>query len=124
MHQQRKKIGKKKRVKKLIERVSFFIFFYTLVNIQLFSIVELAMILTGETRLKVKILILKHENDLEKAINEFIKSKKIIDIKYQISHFYAGNEQIYSFSALIMYENEPNIREIAIFSANIKSLFF
>ena len=75
-------------------------------NIQLFSIVELAMILTGETRLKVKIFDFEHENDLEKAINEFIKSKKIIDIKYQISHFYAGNEQIYSFSALIMYEND------------------
>ena len=64
------------------------------------------MILTGETRLKVKIFDFEHENDLETAINEFIKNKKIIDIKYQISHFYAGNEQIYSFSALIMYEND------------------
>ena len=36
------------------------------------------MILTGETRLKVKIFDFEHENDLEKAINEFIKSKKII----------------------------------------------
>ena len=45
------------------------------------------MILTGETRLKVKIFDFEHENDLEKAINEFIKSKKIIDIKYQISIF-------------------------------------
>ena len=44
------------------------------------------MILTGETRLKVKIFDFEHENDLEKAINEFIKSKKIIDIKYQIEH--------------------------------------
>lgn len=56
--------------------------------------------------MKVKIFDFEHETDLEKAINEFIKNKIVYDIKYQNSHFYAGNEQIYSFSALIMYDDE------------------
>ncbi|MBS1477019.1 MAG: sporulation protein Cse60 [Acholeplasmatales bacterium] len=59
--------------------------------------------------MKVKIFDFEHEVDLENAINNFIKNKKIIDIKYQNSHFYAGNEQIYSFSALIIYENDTKI---------------
>ncbi len=75
----------------------------------LFSISKLAIIYKGETRLKVKIFDFEHEVDLENAINNFIKNKKIIDIKYQNSHFYAGNEQIYSFSALIIYENDTKI---------------
>lgn len=55
--------------------------------------------------MQVKIFDFEHELDLEQAINNFIKDKKIIDIKYSISHFKYSNEQIFSFSALIMYEN-------------------
>ena len=53
----------------------------------------------------VKIFDFEHELDLEEAINAFLQNKSIevVDIKYQTSHFYAGNEQLFSFSALILY---------------------
>lgn len=54
--------------------------------------------------MKVKIFDFEHEEDLEKAVNEFIAGKpKIIDIQYQTSHFDCNGEQIFSFSCLIMY---------------------
>lgn len=58
--------------------------------------------------MKVKIFDFEHEKDLEEAINEFLKDKEI-DVKkieYRVSHFYALNEQVYSFSALILYEKD------------------
>ena len=56
--------------------------------------------------MKVKIFDFEHELDLEEAINSFLQNKtlEIIDIKYQTSHFYAGNEQLFSFSVLILYK--------------------
>lgn len=56
--------------------------------------------------MNVKIFDYEHEKDLEDAVNIFlqIKNMEIIDIKYQSSHFYAGNEQVFSFSVLIMYK--------------------
>lgn len=54
--------------------------------------------------MQVKIFDFEHEIDLENAINEFILNKKIISISYQSCHFQALDEQIYSFSALIFYE--------------------
>ncbi len=57
--------------------------------------------------MKVKIFDFEHEFDLEKNINDFIRDKEIIDIKYSTSHFSVLDEQIYSFSAVIIYdENE------------------
>ena len=56
--------------------------------------------------MKVKIFDFEHEQDLEDAINEFLLEKQI-EIKrleYRVSHFYALNEQVFSFSALILYE--------------------
>lgn len=54
--------------------------------------------------MKVKIFDCEHEADLERKINEFIRDMEdIVDIKYQINSFYAGQEQIYSFSAMIIY---------------------
>ena len=55
--------------------------------------------------LKVKIFDESHEKDLENSINEFLKesSCEIIDIKYQVSIAVSGEEQIYCFSALIIY---------------------
>ena len=49
----------------------------------------------------------EHELDLENAINDFFKTEniKIVNIYYQACHFYAGNEQVFSFSALILYQN-------------------
>ncbi len=55
--------------------------------------------------MKVKIFDEGHEKDLEDKINEFLKEhKNIIDIKYQVSISMFSEEQIYCFSALIMYK--------------------
>lgn len=53
--------------------------------------------------MKVKVIDENHEKDLEKAVNEFIEEKDVIDIKFQVSTSIFGNEQIYCFSAMIMY---------------------
>lgn len=55
--------------------------------------------------MKVKIFDENHELDLEKAINEFLEEKKveIIDIKYQVALSVFSEEQIYCFSAMIIY---------------------
>lgn len=53
--------------------------------------------------MKVKVFDCEHEKDLEENINEFIVSKEIIDIKYQVSIAINGEEQIYCFSAMIIY---------------------
>lgn len=56
--------------------------------------------------MKVKVFDECHEKDLEDSINKFIKEgNDIIDIKYQVAIEIVGEEQIYCFSALIMYEN-------------------
>lgn len=53
---------------------------------------------------KVKVFDCDHENDLEAAINEFIQDKEIMDIKFSVSASVFGEEQIYCFSALIVYK--------------------
>lgn len=57
-------------------------------------------------KMKIKIFDESHEKDLEEAINNFIKEKEpeIIDIKYSVSASLYGDEQIYCFSALLMYK--------------------
>ena len=57
---------------------------------------------------KVKIFDESHEDDLGEDINKFIKDERpnIIDIKYSVSTSIYSEEQIYCFSALIMYEDE------------------
>lgn len=54
--------------------------------------------------MKVKVFDENHEKDLENSINEFILDKDIIDIKFNVSIAISGEEQIYCFSALIMYK--------------------
>ena len=56
--------------------------------------------------MKVKIFDESHEKDLEEAINKYIMEKEIdvIDIKYSISSSLYAEEQIYCFSALVMYK--------------------
>ena len=56
--------------------------------------------------MKAKLFDFEHEKDLEEAINDFINNtqNKIISIQYQSSHFSCNGEQIFSFSALIIYE--------------------
>ena len=54
--------------------------------------------------MKVKIFDESHELDLEEAINCFISTGvEIIDIKFQTAFQIVGEDQIYCFSALIMY---------------------
>lgn len=54
--------------------------------------------------MKVKLFDENHEKDLEDSINEFILEKEVIDIKYQVAISVFSEEQIYCFSALVMYE--------------------
>ena len=55
--------------------------------------------------IKVKIFDYEDEIDLEEDINNFISSSNIevIDIKYQVSVGVFSDEQIFCFSALIIY---------------------
>ena len=57
-------------------------------------------------KMKIKIFDESHEKDLEEAINNYIEEKEIdvIDIKYSVSASLYGDEQIYCFSALLMYK--------------------
>ena len=57
--------------------------------------------------MKVKIFDENHEKDLEESINNFIDDDiEIIDIKYQVAISDFTEDQIYCFSALIMYKNK------------------
>ena len=57
-------------------------------------------------KMKVKVFDEQHEDDLSDAINEFIESKqpKIVDIRFATAAFEGEDEQIFCFSALILYE--------------------
>ena len=64
------------------------------------------LICSWVNNVKVKIFDEAHEKDLEGSVNEFISSEDIdvIDIKYSVSASIYAEEQIYCFSALIMYK--------------------
>ena len=47
-------------------------------------------------------------NEFEKEINDFIKDKKIIDIKFQDNFSISGLNEDGMRSALIMYEEHEN----------------
>ena len=55
--------------------------------------------------MKIKIFDESHEKDLEDDIKKFIENDNpdIIDIKYCVSTSMTSEDQIYCFSALIMY---------------------
>lgn len=54
--------------------------------------------------MKVKLFDYEHEGDLEKAINDFLKDDmEVIDIKYSVSSCVFSDEQIFCFSAMIIY---------------------
>ena len=60
--------------------------------------------LIGE-KMKVKVFDEENESDLESKINSFIDNvDEIYDIKYNVAVGISGEDQIYCFSALIMYE--------------------
>lgn len=55
--------------------------------------------------MKVKVFDESHEKDLENSINAFLSNTNsdIIDIKYQVAIGICGEEQIYCFSAMVIY---------------------
>ena len=55
--------------------------------------------------MKVKIFDDDHELDLEEDVNNFIKDKEVVDIKYNVAVEAIGEEQIYCYSAMIIYIN-------------------
>lgn len=57
--------------------------------------------------MKVKIFDFEDEKDLESAVNDFLdQDMDLIDIKYQVSSSIYSEEQIYCFSAMIIYCNK------------------
>ncbi len=60
--------------------------------------------------MKVKIIDEGHESDLEKEVNKFIKENdiEIIDIKLSTSCSIYSEEQIYCFTAMIIYKENVN----------------
>ncbi len=54
--------------------------------------------------MKVRVFDEECEKDLENSINDFLlKDIDIIDIKYQVAIAINGEEQLYCFSAMIIY---------------------
>lgn len=54
--------------------------------------------------MKVKIFDYEDERDLEEAINDFLQDDmEVIDIKYQVSVGLFSEEQVYCFSAMVVY---------------------
>lgn len=55
--------------------------------------------------MKVKLFDENHEKDLETAVNEFLSDFEgdIIDIKYQVAVSIFSEEQVFCFSAMIVY---------------------
>ena len=61
--------------------------------------------------LKIKVFDCEDENKLTDDINDFIKEinnhdKEVVDIKFSKSISVYEDEQIYCFSALVMYDNK------------------
>ncbi len=56
--------------------------------------------------MKVKVFDEGHERDLETAVNNFLENctGEIIDIKYQVAISVFSEEQVYCFSAMIIYQ--------------------
>ena len=56
--------------------------------------------------MKVKIFDESHEKDLEDEVNKFLAEEEmeVIDIKYSVSNSIYSEEQIYCFSAMIVYK--------------------
>ena len=54
--------------------------------------------------MKVKLFDEECEKDLENSINSFLNNNvDVVDIKYQVAIAMNGEEQLYCFSAMIIY---------------------
>ncbi len=57
--------------------------------------------------MKVKIFDFESEKDLEEAINDFLDDEiELLDIKYQVAIGISGEDQIYCFSAIVIYNKK------------------
>lgn len=57
--------------------------------------------------MKVKLFDYESEKDLEEAINDFLDDTiDLLDIKYQVAIGINGEEQIYCFSAMVIYSEK------------------
>ena len=60
-----------------------------------------------EAVVQVKLFDCEHEKDLEEEMNEFLSrlgEREIIDVKYHVAAIgEAGAEQVYCFSAMVLY---------------------
>lgn len=56
--------------------------------------------------MKVKIFDEGHEKDLEASVNKFLSELEgeVVDIKYQVAISDFSEEQVYCFSAMIIYQ--------------------
>lgn len=59
----------------------------------------------GDFFMRVKVIDESHELDLESSVNKFLSELDgdVIDIKYQVSVALYRDEQIFCFSAMIIY---------------------
>ena len=56
--------------------------------------------------MQVKVFDESHEKDLENSVNSFLKEvDDLLDIKYSVDMTAVGEEQIYWFTAMIIYRN-------------------
>ncbi len=56
--------------------------------------------------MKVKMFDESHEKDLESSINSFLESvAELLDIKYSVALATNGEEQIYCFTAMVIYRD-------------------
>jgi len=57
---------------------------------------------------KVKVFDENHEKDLENVLNEFLSTLKsdIIDIQFRVAVSVFAEEQLYCFSAMVVYDDE------------------
>ncbi len=54
--------------------------------------------------MKVKLFDESHEKDLESSINSFLAGiEEVVDIKYNVAITINGEEQIYCFTAMVIY---------------------
>ena len=54
--------------------------------------------------MKIKIIDEEHEKDLEEEINDFIEDKEVYDIKFSTAVAVSGEDQIFCFTAMIVYK--------------------
>lgn len=57
--------------------------------------------------MQVKLFDYESEKDLEESINDFLDDAiELLDIKYQVAIGISGEEQIYCFSAMVIYNKK------------------